>query len=103
MRMAQLRVQRSELSTHTEVMYPWEMAILQHLFGDLAVKEVGESFEDRDVPDAQGEFDRLVSRYGMDNESGIPHAVQVYGSGRIGLQTLKAEIDKAATAADITA
>jgi hypothetical protein len=102
MRMAQLRVQRSELSTHTEIMFPWEAPILQHIHGALSVKEIGESFEPFEVPDAQGEFDRLASRYGQDNESGIPYVVQVYGQGRIGLEALRQEINKAATAVDVT-
>jgi hypothetical protein len=51
-----------------------------------------------ELPETNVEMDRLVRKYGMDNETGVPFAVQAYGLGQMGLRALEREIKASQTA-----
>lgn len=99
MKFREVRVLRSELSSHVEAVAPWEIPVLQTIFPVEAIVLLGEITDsERDVPDANDEMDRLIRHYGMDNESGVPYATQAYGMGQMGIRNLEKEIKAARTA-----
>jgi hypothetical protein len=75
---------------------PWEFSVLEFLFGEGNVVQTGE-FEtvDQEYPVAAKELSRLVSAYGTDPKSGIPHANSVFGNARAGEKVLAKLIDEA--------
>lgn len=81
MRFALVKVVRSEAFARTSEFRPWEVPILEMIFGAGSVTVVGEV--DRDsipYPDAASEYERLATRY-VAPEGAPPFVQQVYGVG----------------------
>lgn len=81
MRFAIVKVVRSEAFARTSEFRPWEVPILEMIFGAGYVTVVGE--KDREnipYPDAASEYERLSIRY-VAPEGAPPYVQQVYGVG----------------------
>lgn len=96
-----IRVQlnRSETTTFTLDVPPWEVAVLAAVNGEDRVVPIGETLVNKPLPSAAAEYDRLVSKYKVDTSNGQEYVAQVYGVGSRGIQALQSEIDKAKQAA----
>jgi hypothetical protein len=94
MRFITVKVTRDTNSSHAGDVAPWELPILDFMHGEGNVQRVGETFTSTELPEAAEEFNRLVTRYGMDNETGIANTAQVYGQARVGVKALGDEIEK---------
>lgn len=95
-------VNRSEVSVIPVQVAPWEVPVLMAVNGeDRCI--VGSTIQTwRDTPDAQGEYDRLEMKYGLDSESGQPYVALVYGVGPLGVGRLADEIKKAEVGTKLT-
>ena len=85
-----VQIRASELNTHIVVVAPWEVSVLQALYGEDAAV-VGEQEVSRELPDAADEFSRLASRYGPRNAD-MPVVASVYGNYGPGVNALAKEI-----------
>lgn len=105
MRYERVMIKRDTQTTHNRAVPPWEIPILEMIFGEGNVEQTG-IFEDvtdtvdgevvaRPYPDAAEEYDRLVSRYKKDPETKIEIVAEVYGQSRKGLKALQEAIDEA--------
>jgi hypothetical protein len=92
---ARVQLNRSETTTFALDVPPWEVAVLAAVNGEDRVQVIGETPVNKPLPDPAAEFDRLVTKYKADNESGQDYVSLVYGVGQRGVSALKAEIDKA--------
>lgn len=98
-----LKIFRGEGNMHVivEKFAAWEYPILEAVH--TAVEILGEVVINRDPPEAEDEFQRLVNRYGRseneDGSKGIPYAAAVFGQHMIGIATLRREIEKATVSA----
>ena len=103
MRYVRVLVTRDTQTKHNSLVAPWEVPVLEYIFEDGNVVTTDE-FESngREYPNAGEEFGRLIKAYGSDPKSGIPHAVSVFGEGRIGMKALTDAIAEA-KAADVDA
>lgn len=94
-------VKMNEFHTQQVIVGPWEIPVLQCVHGG-HVNVVGEQLVERDAPDAQQEFDRLLNKYrsGHDDEgdSKLPYVVQVYGQRQVGRDALADAIQAAVVA-----
>jgi hypothetical protein len=92
MKMVNATVRRSALQTQNVTVPPWEIAVLEavHGSGDVVVHDTVEV--EREIPNAAAELERLAKLYGVDVESGISWAEQVYGQHRAGFLALQKEI-----------
>jgi hypothetical protein len=93
MRYVTLSVHRNESDTVVSSYFPWEIPLLQALYGAERVVEVGEVTVEREYPSAEAEFDRLSRRYGS-NADNVPLVVSVYGAAPFGLQRLEGEMNR---------
>jgi hypothetical protein len=97
MRFVLVKVVRSEAFARTSEFRPWEVPILEMVFGAGSVTVVGEV--DRDnvpYPDAASEYERLATRY-VAPEGAPPFVQQVYG---VGSAKLAEAIEKARAEAE---
>lgn len=105
MRHERVKVVRDQNTVHNTAVAPWEIPVLEFIFGEESVTRQDE-FEqvpdDRGYPDAGAELDRLVKVYGTDNSTGVPFAISVYGTASVGRKRM-AEAIAAAKADDIAA
>lgn len=94
MRHIKAEVRRSELSTVSVSVLPWDIPVLENLHGVENVVVHGE--EDRPHPyDGPGaEYQRLENAYGKDTETGQTWVAQTYGAGGIGTAKLAQFIDE---------
>lgn len=96
-RCLRLEVRKDEHTTLPIAVPEWEVPILDAVHGPDNVKRCGTKLIDRDPPEAQDEFVRLVNRYGRSEDEngtkGPPWAHIVYG--QLGVQRV-AEAIKAA-------
>jgi len=100
MRYVKIKVVRDINAQMPTMATPWEIPVLEYVFGQGNVQSNGEFHRvvkdaDTAYPAAGAEFDRLMRRYGSDPESGIPYVVSVYGSARNGIEALQRAIDEA--------
>jgi hypothetical protein len=100
---ARVQVNRSETTTITKDVAPWEVAILAAVNGDDRIVEIGETPVNRALPDAGVEYDRLVRKYKVDPATGVEYVASVYGPGRRGVESLAKEIEKARVSAQAPA
>jgi hypothetical protein len=94
-----VQLNRSETTTFALDVPPWEVAVLAAVNGEDRVQIIGETPVNRMLPDPAVEFDRLVTKYKADNESGQDYVSLVYGVGQRGVAALASEINKAREAA----
>lgn len=90
-----IEINRSETTVTTVEVPPWEVPVLVQVNGDDRCKPVGILPVDRELPEPEGEFHRLATKYGTD-ENGQDHVATIYGVGVRGVQKLAEEIAKAA-------
>lgn len=95
-----LSVNRSEVSVLRVAVAPWEVPVLVAVNGDDRCIVEGETPARRDYeyPDARSEYERLETKYGIDNTSGQSFVGMVYGVGSLGIERLAKEIEKASDA-----
>jgi len=88
---------RDTLTVHNMTVAPWEIPVIEYVFEEGNVTRSGEFVDvpDRDYPDPTQEYMRLTRVYGSENETGIPHAVSVFGSARNGVRALTKAINEA--------
>jgi hypothetical protein len=98
-----VQINRSETTTITKDVAPWEVAILAAVNGGDRIIEIGETPVNRALPDAGQEYDRLVTKYKADPSTGIEYVASVYGVGRRGVESLAVEIKKARVSAQAPA
>lgn len=94
MRFITVKVTRDTINSHAGDVAPWELPILDFVHGEGNVQRTGETFTNAPFPEVGEEFNRLITRYGMDNETGIAYTNQVYGQSRVGVKALGDEIEK---------
>jgi len=94
-----VKVRLSEVSTRQVAVPPWEVPILQAVYGG-SVEIIDEEIVDRVAPTADDEYKRLVNRYSPGKEGGASVVAQVYGLFEAGIDKLDKEIGKAETDED---
>ncbi len=103
MRYETVKVTRDQNTVHSRAVAPWEIPVLEFIFGDEGqVVRTGEFVEptpgkliNHDYPASPTELKRLIDAYGHDPKSGIPYAISVYGNGRAGERAMQKLIDAA--------
>jgi hypothetical protein len=98
-----VQINRSETTTITKDVAPWEVAVLAAVNGGDRVVEIGETPVNRPLPDAGMEYDRLVTKYKADPNTGLEYVAAAYGAGRRGVEALAKEIEKARVSAQAPA
>ena len=96
---ARVQLNRSETSTITLDVPPWEVAVLAAVNGEDRVVFIGETPVRRALPEASAEYDRLLAKYKHSTDNGQDYVASVYGVGMRGVEALRKEIEKAAAAA----
>ena len=96
MRYERVKIKRDNNTVHNRAMAPWEIPMIEYIFGDGNVERL-EVFEEvsGEYPEAAKELDRLVRCYGSDPKSGVAYANSVYGNARAGIRSLQKLIDDA--------
>jgi hypothetical protein len=104
MRYERVKVKRDTNTVHNRAVAPWEIPMLEWVFDEGNVERLG-VFEEvaGDYPEASQELDRLVTVYGADSKSGVPHANSVYGNARAGVRSLQKLIEDAKAEDDAVA
>ncbi len=102
MRYERVKVKRDTNTVHNVLVRPWEVPLLEFIFGEGNIEFLDEfeQVKDRDgntdtYPEAAKELERLCKVYGSDPKSGVAHANSVYGNARAGVRTLAKLIDEA--------
>lgn len=95
---ARVFLDRSETTKLIVSIPPWEVPVFAAVNGEEACRVLPEKvLVERDLPDADTEYDRLALRYKEDRDSGQPFVALVYGPRSVGVPKLAAEIAKCAT------
>lgn len=92
---ARVNLNRSETTTFTIDVAPWEIPVLAAVNGEDRVIQIGETPVTKSLPDAAVEYDRLATKYKSDPASGQEYVASVYGVGQRGVAALAKEIEKA--------
>jgi hypothetical protein len=104
MRYERVKVTRDTNTVHSREVAPWEIPMLEHLFGDdgnvvrtgeFVVPTEGKLINKGAYPDGKTELNRLIDAYKSDPKSGIPYAISVYGNAAAGARALQKLIDDA--------
>ncbi len=95
-----VQIRKSETTSVTKEVPPWEVAVLAAVNGGDCVVELGETPVDRALPDPSAEYDRLALKYKVDTATGVAYVAAVYGAGRRGVVQLAQEIERARAAAE---
>src|ERR1700687_969295 len=96
MRYERVKVKRDLNTVHNHSVAPWEIPVLEVIFEEGNVEPLGEFVEnDREYPEAQTEFNRLIKAYSSDPQSGVPYAAIAFGNGSTGVRVLRKMIDDA--------
>lgn len=96
-----IQLNRSETTTMTLDVPPWEVPIVAAVNGEDRVIPIGETPVRRELPNAAVEYDRLAAKYKIDTETGQEYVASVYGVGQRGVEALAREIAKAGQAAAV--
>lgn len=96
-KMASLKIRRSELSVIAITVPQWEVPILEAVHGRVNLEPVSTTLDaDALPPNVEEEFERLTKRYGFarnkDGSIGEPHAENVYGKHAAGAMALERAI-----------
>lgn len=96
MRYERVKVTRDTNTVHNRAVAPWEIPVLEFIFGEENVTHL-EEYEEvaGEYPDAPKELDRLVRCYGNDPKSGVPYANMAIGNAGAGVRALRKLIDDA--------
>lgn len=103
MRYQNVRVTRSEAHILETAFLPWEVPMLQALYGAenvvlgdmIDVERRDKSGAPKPAPTPESEFDRLVAVYKSAEEGGVPLAHQVYGAPPTGVRALMKAMEDA--------
>lgn len=98
MRHEKIKVNRDNNTVHNTATAPWEIPVIEYVFGEHNVERLGEFVEVSDArgyPDPGEEMARLTKVYGVDTDSGVAFAVTVYGTARIGVRAMARAIEEA--------
>lgn len=101
MRYVSVQLDRSSEDKPVVQVLPWEVPVLQFIYGPDRVVEVGSADiarrdrngKPRGMPDAVGEFARLEAKYGRDTDSERSVASLVFGPAPAGVQAVGRMID----------
>ena len=96
MRLVEVRVERDERLAVPTSIPPWELPILEAIHGAEKVVEIRRWSDGRRYPSPQGEYERLVKRYGVHVESDTAWAIRVYGEGQKAVRDLASAMKDAA-------
>jgi len=96
-----IQLTRSETTTMAIDVPPWEVAVLAAVNGEDRITVIGETPVRRELPDPGVEYDRLLTKYKHDTNSGQDYVALVYGVGSRGVEALAREIAKARAEAEI--
>lgn len=94
----EVQVTKSKMSRVTTWVPQWEAHVLVALWGDDA-EITGQRIQDRNIPEVNDEFQRLVNKYGPRDEE-IPMVARVYGSFGPGLRSLEREFGASTVASE---
>lgn len=72
--------------------WPWELPLLEELYGAGSVVVAGEFEREYDLPETEQELARLTRLYGSEEESKIPYVEVVYGRSTNGMRQLQRAI-----------
>lgn len=99
MRHERVKIRRDDFTVHNKAVPPWEVPVLEFVFGEGIVEPLNE-FEElrREYPDSSIEFERLEKRYGMVPGTDMPFVAQVYGQKTLGRKALERAIREAEAA-----
>jgi hypothetical protein len=97
MRYERFKVRRDTNTVHNVSVAPWEVQILELMYGEEGNVEALGEYEDvdREYPEANDEMFRLNKAYGTDPDTKVPHATIAFGTGRNGLKMLAKAIEQA--------
>ncbi len=102
MRYERVKVTRDQNTVHSREVAPWEIPVLEFIFGDGNVVRTGDfvtvtpgKLINHEYPEAITELNRMVEVYGHDPKSGVPYANFAYGNGNAGLKAVQKLIDEA--------
>lgn len=96
MRHERVKIRRDERTVVSRALPPWEIPILEFLFGDGNVERSDEFVQtEHDYPDVHMEFERLEGAYGSDPASDIPLVASIYGQKSVGRKNLAKAIEEA--------
>lgn len=93
MRLARVRINRTEHLAIVLNVGAWEIPVLQYEFTPEKVEVLGYCKDKRAYPEAQTEFTRLELRYGVDTDDGKTKAALSYGQGVMGVNSLRSLIE----------
>lgn len=96
---ARVQIDRSETTTFSIDVAPWEVPVLAAVNGGDRIRVIGETPVSKSLPDPAAEYDRLVTKYKIDTSNGVEYVASVYGVGMRGVEALAKEIKKAKAAA----
>lgn len=96
MRYERVQIARDTNTVVSRLVPEWEIPVIEFIFDDGNVTRTGEfSFDDKEYPTAEVEYDRLMRAYGSDIKSNVPHVGSVYGQSRAGLRAIRKVIEDA--------
>jgi hypothetical protein len=95
-----VEITRSSDYIFTVAVPPWEVAVLAAANGEDRCFVKDEIVVRHKLPEAVDEYNRLLSRYGNDNDNGQPYVAMVYGVGAAGVRKLGEEIARVSTIAE---
>ena len=89
MRFIKVKITRDNNTVYSTSFAPWEIPVVEFIFGEGSVQVVGEFKQvGRDPLTPGQEFDRLTRRYGADRATGEPYVAKVYGNAGAGIRAL---------------
>lgn len=93
-----VKITRDPHTVYNRDALPWEIPILEFIFGDgNVIRQPGAAIRsDRPYPEEAGvEFQRLADAFGADPQSGVPYAASVYGQASAGVNHVRRAIAEA--------
>lgn len=96
MRYENVRIQRDTNTIYQRAVPPWEIPILEFVFGEGNVVPLGTYTQaPYPYPEPAAEHQRLSLRYGVDRETKTDFVATVYGASRIGIREIGKAIEVA--------
>jgi hypothetical protein len=103
MKLIELILNRTDHDSLTKQIPPWEVPVMQVVFGAEKTQILRELEDERPYPAADAEYDRLVRRYGVDREdTGSEFVALVYGIAPLGAQRLATAINQVAAGKEMS-
>lgn len=85
---------RSANTVIAKQVWPWELPVLEAQFGEGRISVKDDSETERELPDAEVEFERLAMAYGLGGR-GMTCVEEAYGPGSRGVKELRKAINAA--------